>query len=217
MIQNKNVLKSFFETGDKPSQQNYFDLIDSLLPMIGEVRATSFAFAPQGWRKCNGELLAPSDFPELFALIGTTYGGDGVDTFALPNLCGRIPLGYGATEGLSTYSIGQTGGEETTQLTEDQLPAHNHNVVINNSGSVGIPVNGISGEEDTQDPSQGVLANIGQDFFSSSESGIYNGNTIPVSGLDIETVPTGNGTSINNLPPYLALNYIIAVEGFNPL
>ena len=209
MIQNKNVLKSYFETGDKPSQQNYFDLIDSLLPMIGEVRATSFAFAPQGWRKCNGELLAPSDFPELFALIGTTYGGNGVDTFALPNLCGRIPMGYGATAGLSAYSIGQTGGEESVQLSEEQLPAHAHDFSISYSTDTATrqtPVNGDVVAVGETNPGLGSPTPL--NLFGD------NSNTINTSS---STGNTGNGASINNLQPYLAVNYIIAVEGINPI
>lgn len=209
MIQNKNVLKSFFETGDKPSQQNYFDLIDSLLPMIGEVRATSFAFAPQGWKKCNGELLAPSAFPELFALIGTTYGGDGVDTFALPNLCGRIPLGYGATAGLSAYTIGQTGGEETHQLTTDEMPVHEHNF----SPQYNIDA---AQNETPQNGDVPATSNFPGSLGAQNVKS-FGPPTITVNGLESNTTSTGSGQPHNIIQPYLALNYIIAVEGFNPL
>jgi len=216
MIQNKNVLKSFFETGDKPSQQNYFDLIDSLLPMIGEIRATSFAFAPQGWRKCNGELLAPSKFPELFALIGTTYGGDGVDTFALPNLSGRVPLGYGTGTGLSPYTIGQTGGEETNVLTEEQLPSHSHTGTIDAGAIANITIPSSDGTS-SESASGNYIANndSGQSFDSATNTSMAP-FTAPVSGT-VTTNTIGNSEAINNIPPYIALNYIIAVEGFNPL
>ena len=218
MKQNIETLKEYFETGDKPTQQNYADLIDSLaMPMIGEIKAVSYGFAPQGWAKCNGQLLDPAAYPILFALIGTTYGGDGVNSFAVPNLVAKVPLGYGNTAGLSSYTIGQTGGEETTTLTEAQLPSHNHDIIINKSGTVSIPVNKTDGNQDTMDPSLGVLANSAQDIYASSPNDIYNGSPITVSGLDVGTQHTGNGTIINNLQPYLALNYIIAVEGINPM
>lgn len=217
MIQNKNVLKSYFETGDKPTQQNYFDLIDSLLPMIGEIKATSFSFAPKGWRKCNGELLAPSDYPELFALIGTTFGGDGESTFALPNFCGRIPLGYGASTGLSAYTIGQTGGEETLQLTEDQLPAHSHTGTID-SGAIATVETPASNTGSNSPSPEGNVPGIDAAAppYSSTANTTMQSFTAPVSG-NITTNSAGNNTSINNIQPYLAVNYIIAVEGFNPL
>ena len=209
MLQNLNVLKSFFETGDKPSQQNYFDLIDSVSPMIGEIKTTSFAFAPQGWRKCNGELLAPSDFPELFALIGTTYGGDGIDTFALPNLCGRIPLGYGTAAGLSSYSIGQEGGAETHQLTEDEMPAHAHNFSPKYNADLAQNETPQSGDVAATSNFPGSLGVQNVKSFGPP--------TITVDGLESSTSSTGSSQPHNIVQPYLALNYIIAVEGFNPL
>ena len=210
MIQNQNVLKSFFETGDKPSQQNYNDLIDSLSPMIGEIRVTSFALAPCGWKKCNGELLKPSDYPELFALIGNTYGGDVEEgTFALPNLCGRIPLGYGTAPELSAYTIGQTGGEETIQLTEDQLPAHSHNATLKLSSDAAV--NEVAQTGDTM-----AAAEFGSGLSATSVKAFGPSNNL-VDGLETSTSNTGANQPVNLIQPYLALNYIIAVEGFNPL
>lgn len=210
MIQNQNVLKSFFETGDKPSQQNYIDLIDSLSPMIGEVRATSFAFAPKGWKKCNGELLKPSDYPELFALIGNTYGGNVEEgTFALPNLCGRIPLGYGTAPELSAYTIGQTGGEETIQITEDQLPSHSHNSSLKLSSDLAV-------NETPQVGDTVAAAGFGSGLSATNVRAFGPANNL-VDGHETTTSDTGGGLPVNLIQPYLALNYIIAVEGFNPL
>lgn len=218
MKQTIEILKEYFETGDKPSQQNYADLIDSLgMPMIGEIKATSFAFTPQGWAKCNGQLLDPATYPVLFALIGTTYGGDGTTSFAVPNLVAKVPLGYGNTPGFSPYTIGQEGGDETIQLTEDQLPAHSHTGIIDAGSEADITIpasNSVTGSQTPGDNYMGIDA-IGPIYSPSFDTGMKP-FTAPISGT-ITTNSTGNGTSINNLQPYLAVNYIIAVEGINPM
>lgn len=222
MKQDIETLKEYFETGDKPTQQNYADLIDSLgMPMIGEIKAMSFGFAPEGWKKCNGQLLDPIQYAKLFALIGTMYGGDGVTSFALPNLVARIPLGFGTTSGLSSYAMGQTGGEEAQTLTEDQLPSHSHTgtIDVGATASVTIPS---SSAGTTNDPTNNYLAtpqNIGPvpvNVFSDTTDVNMQPFTAPISGA-VTTDSIGNGTSINNIQPYLAVNYIIAVEGINPM
>lgn len=215
MKQNIETLKEYFETGDKPTQQNYADLIDSLgMPIVGEIRAMSFGFAPEGWKKCNGQLLDPTQYAKLFALIGTTYGGDGTTSFALPNLVARIPLGFGTTSGLSSYAIGQTGGEETHQLTEDEMPSHNHTASIDNlQGS--MPASTLSGGSTEPGPTT---------YPSSSSSlgtPIYGGTTntninVDVTANGVIVDDSGNNNSHNIIQPYLAVNYIIAVEGINP-
>lgn len=210
MKQNIETLKEYFETGDKPTQQNYADLIDSLgMPMIGEMKQVSFGFAPAGWAKCNGQLLDPAVYPELFALIGTTYGGDGTTTFAVPNMSGRVPVGYGSPAGLSSYTIGQTGGDETVTLTEDQLPSHSHDFSINYSTDTATretPVNGDVVAVGETSPGLGTPTPL--KLF---------GDNVNTVSTDSTTSASGNGTSINNLQPYLAVNYIIAVEGINPM
>jgi microcystin-dependent protein len=222
MKQNIETLKEYFETGDKPTQQNYADLIDSLaMPMIGEIKAVSYAFAPQGWAKCNGQLLDPAAYPELFALIGTTYGGDGTTTFAVPNLVAKVPLGYGNTPGYSSYTIGQVGGEETNTLTEDQLPAHSHSGNIDSGAiaNVTIPASSTNSSNNPLNSYMGSPSNIGPNtinIYSNSTDTLMQPFTAPISGT-VTTDSTGNGTNINNLQPYLAINYIIAVEGINPM
>ncbi len=87
MKQDISILKEYFQTGDKPSQEQYENLIDSLgTPMIGELKPVSFSFAPADWAKCNGQLLDPAVYPELFSIIGTSFGGDGTTSFAVPDL-----------------------------------------------------------------------------------------------------------------------------------
>ena len=221
MKQNIATLKEYFETGDKPTQQNYADLIDSLgMPMIGEIKACSFNFAPSGWKKCNGQYLDPAEYPELFTLIGTTFGGNGTSTFGLPNLTARIPVGAGTTAGLSSYAMGESGGAETVQLTEDQLPAHSHTGTINPgaTANISIPASSAGTTNDPTNNYLGTPANIGPNqisTYASSSNLNLQSFTAPISG-SVMSDPTGNGTSINNLQPYLAVSYIIAVEGINP-
>ena len=108
-------------------------------PFVAEIRIFPFNFAPKGWAWCNGQLLPISQNTALFSLLGTTYGGDGKSTFALPNLQGSAPMHPGQGPGLSLHDLGETGGSETVTLLESETPVHNHQVrVINDSGfSVG--------------------------------------------------------------------------------
>ncbi len=112
-------------------------------PFLGEMRYFSFNFAPNGWAMCNGQVLPISQNTALFSLLGTFYGGNGTTTFQLPDLRGRVGIGQGQGVGLSSYTIGQTGGEENHILTVNEMPAHTHNVactsIINNSGTVTAP------------------------------------------------------------------------------
>jgi len=97
-------------------------------PFLGEIRAFPFTFAPKGWALCNGQLMAISQNTALFSLLGTQYGGDGKSTFALPDLQGRVGINMGQGPGLSLYSVGDSGGEETHTLTAAEMPAHSHAV-----------------------------------------------------------------------------------------
>jgi microcystin-dependent protein len=101
---------------------------------VGEIRAFGFNFNPAGWAKCNGQLLSISEYQVLFAVIGTTYGGNGTSNFALPNLQGQIPMHWGTAAGLPTTVIGQAQGQTTVTLTTTQLPSHTHTAT-----AVGLP------------------------------------------------------------------------------
>lgn len=209
MKQNIETLKSYFETGDKPNEENYRDLIDSLaMPMIGEIKAVSFGFAPEGWAKCNGQLLDPANYPELFALIGTTFGGDGTTSFALPDLQGRIPLGYGSGSGLSSYTIAQSGGDETHTLTPSEMPAHSHNSTLKMSTDAATNETPLSGDT--------VAASNFGSGISAQNVKSFGSATNLVDGHQSETSCTGAGQPHTIVQPYLAVNYIIAVEGINP-
>src|SRR5271169_1785584 len=111
-------------------------------PFVGEIRLFRFGFAPQGWALCNRQLLPINQNQALFSLLGTTYGGDGRTTFALPDLRGRVPISSGQGPGLQNYNLGQVGGEETITLNGNQVGAHSHLVNMNSKHSnSGTPLN----------------------------------------------------------------------------
>ena len=125
-------------------------------PYIGQIALVAFNFAPVGWAFCNGQLLPISDYDALFALIGTTYGGDGQTTFALPDLQSRIPIHQGQGTGLSPYVMGQSDGTETVSLTADALPSHGHQAQgVSGSSNSGNPAQRRLGEGDGRYTLQG--------------------------------------------------------------
>jgi len=165
-------------------------------PYIGEILAVPFNFAPKGWATCQGQLLAISQNTALFSLLGTYYGGNGVNTFALPDLRGRTPVGMGQGPGLSRYDIGQTGGEETVTLQVSQMPAHTHTAF----GSLNAGT--------TATPTGAVWATQTRVYvYSSSQS-----TQMAPQALG----PAGGSQPHDNMSPYLVLNYVIALNGIYP-
>lgn len=160
-------------------------------------------FAPRAWMFCSGQLLPISQYDALFALIGTTYGGDGQTTFALPDLRSRIPVGTGNGGGLSPIALGQSGGSEKVTLTQAQLPMHNHTM----SASVGTSSANAAGSSPTQ-----VLA--------STAAAIYlpvSGSTgTSLAGANVAVGLQGNNQPISVVQSYQAINYVICVEGIFP-
>jgi microcystin-dependent protein len=223
MKQSIETLKSYYETGDKPTEQQFADLIDSLaMPMIGEIKTVGFATVPNGWAKCDGQLLNISEYGTLFNLIGTTYGGDGTTTFALPNLQGKTMI-----HNDPTYSLGQTDGTTQNTLSESQLPTHNHDVgTLAASHTLSGTV--LSNEEDG-DSDEPQLKNFGISQGTRSDVLIYNSqandklmsaDNVVISGnisLSGTTATSGSSTPVNNMQPYLVVNTIMALEGINPL
>lgn len=175
-------------------------------------------WAPRTWALCEGQLLAISTNTALFSLIGTFYGGDGRTTFALPDLRGRCALGTGVGPGLTPRTVGQRFGSETVTLTNLNLPTHNHAVLVQSAGYVGIPVNIAPGEADEASPGAGVLTNNGGDTYASSPTAnaMYSGMPMAVAGLQVETGLTGGNQSFNNMQPSLAISYIICIQGIFP-
>jgi microcystin-dependent protein len=176
-------------------------------PFIGEVVLFAGNFAPRGWALCEGQLLAINANQALFSILGTTYGGDGRTSFALPDLRGRMATQQGTGPGLPTVSLGEKGGTPTNTLTVNQLPPHNHGV----SGDVKLPVS--ANAVDSDDPAGTYRGSTGSDSYSSSPStGEYAGAL----ENSLSTLNTGSGQSVNNMPPFLGLNYIIALVGTFP-
>jgi microcystin-dependent protein len=161
-------------------------------PFIGEVRAVGFNFAPIGWNICQGQIISISDNSPLFNLIGTTYGGDGVSTFGLPNLQSRVPVHQG-----NGYVMGQTGGVEEVTILGSTFPAHQHALVASSSST-----------SPTNAPSGNFLA-AGLKIYRSSN---------PDVAMNSAMVTFSNGGNLphNNIQPYQAINWIIALNGIYP-
>jgi len=166
-------------------------------PFIAEVRIFAGNFAPRGWAFCNGQLLPVSQNTALFSLIGTTYGGDGRTTTALPNLEGRAPMHPGRGPGLTDRRLGQRGGVETVTLTEAQMPNHNHTQ--------------LSAQRRARNETPSNLTVLGE-----AAETTYKDSTSLVPMSEQTLVNTGGSQSHNNMQPYLTLNYIIALVGLYP-
>ena len=170
-------------------------------PYLGSLLLVPYNFAPKGWMLCQGQLLPISQYTALFSLLGTSFGGDGRSTFALPDLRGRVPISSGQAPGLQPYSLGQHGGAESATLGVNQLPAHNHNM------------NTVSGPANSTNPAGHFLAESAGGAVS---SGTY-ASTHPNSMLNASAIsPTGGGHPVDIRQPYLTLNWIIAVQGIYP-
>ena len=165
------------------------------LPYVGEIRLFAGNFPPNGWAFCDGQLLSIAENEVLFALIGTTYGGDGQITYALPDMRGRVPVHQGT--GQSSYVIGQSGGVENVTLTAAQMPAHSHGLRASTQAA--------------------KAANDASNAYGASTSANYYGAGTPTMPMDAGTLANaGSGLSHNNMAPYTALNYIISLFGVFP-
>jgi len=173
-------------------------------PFIAEVRMWACNFAPRGWSFCNGQLLPVSQNTALFSLIGTTYGGDGRSTCALPDLSDRAPMHPGQGPGLTRRNLGEKTGSETVTLTEAQMPSHNHMVTgVAESGTTGTPA------EDLY---------MGKESKSAIESSLYvSTSTTTNTTLSASTIESaGDDQPHSNTQPFLGVNFCIALEGSYP-
>jgi microcystin-dependent protein len=168
---------------------------------LGEIRMVGFNFAPVGWALCNGQLMNISQASALFSLLGTSFGGNGTSNFALPNLQALAPMGSGNGSGLSPRTLGETGGESTVTLLSSQMPSHTHGVnCINSAGSSGSPANNVwaaaSGGRVPPPVYAAAATNVGM-----NPAAVQN---------------TGSNLPHNNMPPYLAVYFVIALQGIYP-
>ena len=157
-------------------------------PFIGEILITAFDYAPRGWALCNGQILNISSYAALYSLLGTTYGGIGTTTFALPDFRGRCPIHFGQGFGLSNYVQGETGGYPTHTLTVAEMPQHTHTLTA----------------------STGQVLGTGTQVTGMVQVGSLGTTT------DITLATVGANLSHNNMPPYLVLSFCIATQGPYP-
>jgi len=167
-------------------------------PFIGQIMMFGGNFAIRGWAKCDGQLLAISSHSALFSILGTTYGGDGQSTFGLPDLRSRVPIHAGNGPGLANRSLGEKAGVENVTLSASQIPSHAHGVTINTSSSEG----------DTALPGDHILAKSGTGGYTTQATDSTLGGA--------SSTNTGGSQSHTNVQPYLAVNFLIALEGVYP-
>lgn len=176
-------------------------------PFLAEIVMFGGNFAPRGWAFCDGQLLPISQYSALFSILGTTYGGDGRTTFALPDMRGRAPLHPGNGPGLSSRKLGAKGGSETNTLNSTQLPSHSHTA----AGTVEANVN---------PGAQANTGNPGGSNFAFGTTNIYNAEAtnqkMAANNVAVTVNNTGGGQSVNNMQPWLAVNFIIALQGVFP-
>lgn len=168
-------------------------------PYIGDIEVFGFNFAPVGWLPCDGRTVPISQYTALYNLLGTTYGGDGQNTFGLPDLRGRAAINAGQGPGLSNYQFGQSAGVESVTLTVNQMPAHNH------------PVFGVTTNATTNNPTNNVWA-----VEPSGATSIYETAPDSTRMSAAAITPDGGSQPHENRSPILAMNYCIATDGIYP-
>jgi microcystin-dependent protein len=166
-------------------------------PFVGEIRMFGGSFAPAGWAFCSGQLMPISENDTLFTLIGTTYGGDGQETFALPDLQGRVPMHMGTAKSGTTYTEGESGGVEAVTLTTQQLPIHNHSFLASTSAATSTA------------PDNQMIAQTSQIhlFTQDVTNRQMNANSL---------TPVGGSQPHDNMQPYLCISFIISLFGVFP-
>lgn len=186
-------------------------------PFIAQITMFGGNFAPRGWAFCNGQLLAISSYSAVFSLMGTTFGGDGRSTFGLPDLRGRVPIHVGGNTGqgpgLSAYRWGERGGGEYNVLTTAQLPSHSHAA----SGKI----KAFGGDGTTNEPGNNVpaIAKVPIDRTNVVDANVYTNAAngyMAADGVAVTVGNTGGSQEVNNLQPYLGINFIIALVGVFP-
>ncbi|WP_299209572.1 tail fiber protein [uncultured Dokdonia sp.] len=175
-------------------------------PFLGEIKLFAGNFAPRSWAYCDGQLLAISQYSALFSILGTTYGGDGRTTFALPDLRGRAAIHPGNGPGLSTYRLGQRGGQEQIHLTISNLPSHNHTATSATTVNVG--------DNNNEDEPDGNFLGTGQVYSSAAAAGSKLSDSAVTTATTIGM--NGGQQPYSNLQPFLGVHYIIALQGVFP-
>ena len=180
-------------------------------PFIGQVIMFAGNFAPRGWALCDGQLLNISQHSALFSILGTTYGGDGRTTFGLPELRGRVAVHAGHGPGLQPVNLGEKSGSSTVTLSSQNMPSHTHVATVTNALRIAVTGEGATGD----DPEGAILASGVDTYSGVAPTGEMNAAAIAGS-LGVTNQNTGNGTAFNNMQPFQAVNFIIALEGTFP-
>jgi len=177
---------------------------------VGMIKLFAGNYAPQGWALCNGQLLLPHRYQNLFSVIGTIYGGDGTQSFALPDLRGRVPLGVGAGQDLTSYKEGEKGGAENAKVELKNMPAHKHGVHLHansEKAAYSVPV------------ATSVLAAPGRPEGRAFEQTFGYSDTVPnvqLSDTSVTMDEAGTGEPFKIVQPFIAMNYVICLEGIYP-
>jgi microcystin-dependent protein len=170
-------------------------------PYLGEIRMVGFNFAPTGWALCNGQLLPITQYTALFSILGTYFGGNGTSNFGLPNLQASAPIGAGNGGGLTPRNLGETGGEFAVTLLQSQMPSHGHGAsCLSGGGTTGSPAGAFWADDGS---------GRGIPLYATSAG------TSPAMNAAV-LKPTGSSQSHNNMPPYLGIYFIIALQGIFP-
>ncbi len=169
-------------------------------PFIGQISYVAFNFAPVGWADCDGRSMLIKDNETLFSLIGTTFGGDGITTFNLPNIQGRVLIGSGTSDYGTPYNLSQTGGSEVHKLIQNEMPLHSHSVnSVSTKGTQNNPMNGFPADSQILD----------KKYAGSGTTPLENMSPLSIS-------PMGDSQPHNNMQPYITFKCIIAIEGYYP-
>ena len=190
---------------------------------IGEIRMFAGTFAPKYWAYCDGRLISISSNTAFFSILGTTYGGNGSTTFAVPDLRGRVAVGTGTGNGLSNVQLGQMSGTESVTLLTTQIPAHTHTAIAGTGGSGTATLNAVTANGNTQSPSGNYIAASRTasvaSYIASGTTAAMNAGSITLSNITAGAPTigiTGGSGPHSNMQPYLGINYIICVEGIFP-
>lgn len=187
---------------------------------ISEIRYFGPNWSPRNWLPCDGRLLSISQFTAFFSLIGTIYGGDGRTTFMIPDLRGRVAVGTGAGVGLTPRSSGQLGGQETHTLSVLEMPAHNHNIVLNGNISANLNVSDAAGTATTPSPGASIGAEASPTSFfynNATPNTTLNGNSVTVNNtLTPQMGAVGSSQAHNNMQPFQVILPIICYQGIFP-
>lgn len=165
-------------------------------PFIAEIRIFSFSFAPRGWGQCNGQLLPINQNQALFSLLGTTYGGNGVTNFALPNFQGRVAMQWGSSSGGTSYTLGESSGTENHTLSIPQIPAHSHGLNVSNATANAVV------------PTGNALGVSAANLYAAP------GSLAPMAADALSNA--GGSQPHSNMQPFLTLNFCIALQGIFP-